>query len=294
MSDSDDVRRLPFADEGALLAALREVADQVGLNEDFFQANEQAYDFDEEQFAALITELRRANVGARLWAQPTGDRASQLQITFPGPSTPDIRIHIKGMAWTDLRPSLEVLGVECSDELMESEEEAAERAARFAEGGPVDSVFEFIKAIQAGSFEGDVWPRISQELRRVLAEAWLWANREVFGLDSAAYPEDLVAMVLSGPSAHAAWQAFATTQAGELRTWAEFDVTQYGASNVPRPVGSDCDLVLLINTRGQAVVYGQPALVRAIHVLMRKEGEDWRVAGFAAEVPDSGWATEGK
>jgi hypothetical protein len=164
-----------------------------------------------------------------------------------------------------------------------------ELAAHFGPDGPVAAAGTWLALVLAGNLR-EAWPKTDPNLRVVLAQAWLWANRE--HPEVTPYERDDAAASLAGLTFdHDLWLPFEETQLGEIRGWAgDFNLKDWGAASHPRLVPPDRELVMFIRTGGEVLTFEEPTFVEgALTMLMRHAPSGWLVAGFSDEAPEPGW-----
>jgi hypothetical protein len=168
-----------------------------------------------------------------------------------------------------------------------------ELAAHYGHGGPVEMANAYMYGILELGDYAAVWPLCDDNLRLVAAQSWLWANREHPVV--ARYDRDAAAAGLAndGP-AHPLWEAFAVTTLDEHReAWAGVNLTTIGAASRPRPIGTDLELLIFLDTGGEAIVVQEPTLIdNAILFIMRSTPTGWRVAAIGDRLYEPGWPPE--
>lgn len=165
-----------------------------------------------------------------------------------------------------------------------------ELQAFFAEGGPADTANRWLQTV---IIEGDLrsaWADTTTSLRRLLVDAWLKANREHPLLVERDLGADLESLSGDSPFSHDLWEPFVATQVREFReTWSDFAERpdDFGTASRPRPVPPDGELIMLLNTHGEALQFSTTTLVSdALCVLLRHEGESWKVDALGADAYD--------
>jgi hypothetical protein len=139
-----------------------------------------------------------------------------------------------------------------------------------------------------------VWPLTDPQLRLALAQDWVWSNRSRREISK--WDRELLASVLSSenPTTTQLWDSFSLAVLNLIRKqWRGFDPDTWGNSSKGRRVGG-FELVLFVDTHGEAVLVDRATPVRAISVFLRsvvhEMGETaWRVASLGPSVPVPGW-----
>ncbi len=157
---------------------------------------------------------------------------------------------------------------------------------RAAPGGPMDTLFAWLDAAWTHKSIRAAWPLTDDELRSVMAEAWIRANKEhpdVMKYDAEELREGLAAPYPS----HSLFDAFETSTLEEFRdSWGDdFDVSKYGVSSAYRPVPPDYELFFLTPTDGEVWVVERPTLVMTRPFLLRLGPDGWRVASLGPTPP---------
>lgn len=168
------------------------------------------------------------------------------------------------------------------------DEDAVFAPAHFAPGGPVDTVQSFMAAaIGQRSYER-CWELMDDNLRLCRAQAWLWNNRSHPQIGSDL--DELAAELVSGPGSDL-WEAFAEVELDQLvEHWAESYARDLGAASHPRPIGVDLELVLLLPTDGEVLMFDEATLVDdVLPFVVRRVGGSWAVAAYGDFVPVPGW-----
>jgi len=173
-----------------------------------------------------------------------------------------------------------------------------ELAMHYGPAGPVMATTAFLWAISERDATG-AWPLLDGNLRLVLIQAWLWANREWSELQGRGL-EDVAAELIQGPTPDSTlWNAFWSTTAQEFADGYRdplelFAVDRLGAASRPRLRGIDLELIIWvpIPSVDQPLHFDTgPVLIEgALPLLVRHTGDGWRIAGFGDEPPyEPGW-----
>lgn len=171
--------------------------------------------------------------------------------------------------------------------------EEARVADHYGPNGPVEAVYSFLRSVDDSSF-ADVWSWHDRDLRLVRAQAWLWNNREAIELAG----QDLAARAQSWVDNEAIddlWPSFASIELQSLRSsWSKWLAClrngSLGAGSASRLVGPDLEVVLLMPTEGEPLVFNEPTLVdSAITFVVRRTDDGWRIAAYGDRLPESGW-----
>lgn len=159
----------------------------------------------------------------------------------------------------------------------------------FREGGPVDVATRFVTAVKKGRMDR-AWEMLSPTLRKVLVQAWLWANRE--HPEVAPHDREVTTPALSMiKSKHPLRRAFMATQLGELQqAFFGIDIKSWGAAANPRPIGLDYELVLLSPTDGSVIEFNKrTGPLRTVPFLMKQMMGEWKIENFRPAYPLPGW-----
>jgi tetratricopeptide (TPR) repeat protein len=160
--------------------------------------------------------------------------------------------------------------------------------AHFAPDGPVAAAQNCLALVQRGRMK-QLWEELESNLRLVLAQAWIFANRDhprLAGLD-----RDELATELAKPRPrHRLTRDFFATQLDEFRhAYRAYDEETWGAAERPRRFGLDYELVILMETGGDGIDW-QPDMSRpSFPFLLRRVLGRWRIANFKPEFPTPGW-----
>ena len=166
-------------------------------------------------------------------------------------------------------------------------------ADHYGPNGPVEAVYAFLRSVDESSFV-EVWSWHDRDLRLVRAQAWLWNNREASELAS----QDLAALAQSWVDNEAIddlWPSFASIELHSLRsswsTWLDcLRSGSLGAGSASRLVGPDLEVVLLMPTEGEPLVFNEPTPVHsAITFVVRRTDDGWRIAAYGDRLPEPGW-----
>lgn len=175
-----------------------------------------------------------------------------------------------------MSPAAYARGVE--DDYYEQTPEEIE--AHMGPAGPVEPAWTFMRAIFRDADLAAAWQVAAESLRREMVEAWLRANAThpfVLSFD----PAQATSALVAGDLHHSLWEPFADTQLRAFREgWAHFDLDRYGVGSRPRPVGVDEELVVFLDSRGEAIRLKERTPLPGVGLLMRHEPDGWRVAGF--------------
>jgi TIR domain len=160
--------------------------------------------------------------------------------------------------------------------------------AHFAPGGPVAAAQNCLTLVRKGRMR-QLWEELEPNLRLVLAQAWIFANRDhprLAGLDR----DELAAELAKPRPRHRLTRDFFATQLDEFRhAYQGYDEETWGAAERPRRFGIDYELVILMETGGDGIDW-QPDMSRpAFPFLLRRVLGRWRIANFRPELPIPGW-----
>jgi tetratricopeptide (TPR) repeat protein len=160
--------------------------------------------------------------------------------------------------------------------------------AHFRDGGPVDTANKFVKTVKKRKINR-AWELLTPTLRLVLAQAWIWANKD--HPDVTPYDRNELANSLSAvKSNHPLTRGFMATQLGEFQSAFEAIDETWGAASNPRPIGIDYELVLLSPTGGDVIIFDErTGPLRTAPFLMKQLMGQWRVDAFGPAYPIPGW-----
>ncbi|MFJ4486809.1 SEFIR domain-containing protein [Streptomyces longwoodensis] len=160
--------------------------------------------------------------------------------------------------------------------------------AHFRDGGPVDTANKFVKAVKKRKINR-AWELLTPTLRLVLAQAWIWANKD--HPDVTPYDRNELANSLSAvKSNHPLTRGFMAMQLGEFQSAFEAIDETWGAASNPRPIGIDYELVLLSPTGGDVIIFDErTGPLRTAPFLMKQLMGQWRVDAFGPAYPIPGW-----
>lgn len=171
-------------------------------------------------------------------------------------------------------------------------EEASRLAYHYGPGGPVETVYEWLRSVGEGDFAA-VWHGMDDNYRLCVAQAWLWSNRThpyVVGLDLNQEADRLVA----GRSESDLWEHFAQTEMREVQQMCDrlprlLDSGTLGAGSSSRVVGPDLEIVILMETDEVLAFDGATLVDTAFPFTVRMTDNGWKVAAFGDFVPEPGW-----
>ena len=167
----------------------------------------------------------------------------------------------------------------------------AEIAAQLADDGPVMTAFRWLEMVIHEDDFRAIWRGLDADFRLVIAQAWLWANRDhpdVVGYDL----EGAGHVLASIDEQHDLRDAFASAQLGEFRAaWTFVDTTMLGGASRPRIVAPDYEAVILAPTEGVPIYADTPTeIADALRFLMHCSHGRWLVAGFQTDdIPNPTW-----
>lgn len=156
--------------------------------------------------------------------------------------------------------------------------------------GPLETAWGWLSAILEQNDLGAAWPATDPNLRLVLVQGWIWANRSAPPVSG--FNRDELARALAGSSCdHPLWSRFAARQLGRLQSWwGNPDLDTWGASTRSRLMPSDYELVLFAPLGDDVeLVREPPARGDARLVLLHGVDGRWLVAGFSKRPPSPGW-----
>jgi hypothetical protein len=161
--------------------------------------------------------------------------------------------------------------------------------AHFGPGGPVAAIRHFLRLIHEAQDFPAAWRMMDDNLRLCRAQAWLWDNRNspdvaVFDLANAA---DAIAKI---DSRHPLWGEFPATELRQLLGVPDMTIANLGAASRPRPIDVDLELVIVMRTGGEPLMFDSETLLTdALPYLMRSTDAGWVVAAYGDRLPEPGW-----
>jgi tetratricopeptide (TPR) repeat protein len=160
--------------------------------------------------------------------------------------------------------------------------------AHYGSEGPVHAAQKWLQLIRQGEIR-TAWERIDRDTRLALVQAWIIANEShpnLVGLDR----DDLAARLSQAKPTYFLSRAFLATQLDEFqRAYQAYDQETWGAAEKPRRYGLDLELVILMMTGGDALIWQPGTEVPAIQLLMRRQINTWYVVNFSPELVVPGW-----
>jgi hypothetical protein len=169
------------------------------------------------------------------------------------------------------------------DAYFQSQEELE---AHYGPGGPVVVAQEWLRLVVCEQDLLSAWELTDPNFRLVMTQAWTWANKDhpfLDGLDAETVAKELAEQ----GGAHPLWGYFEQTQLAEIDEGWDYEPETWGAASRPRPTAPDHELVIFMDTGGEAVVIPEPTLVEAIGVVLRSTPTGWLVVGTGT-APDEG------
>jgi hypothetical protein len=166
-------------------------------------------------------------------------------------------------------------------------EDALEAALHFSEGGPVAAAQEWLERANAGDF-GGLWGMTDPNLRLVIAQDWIWANRTHPDFESRDIDELARGLAFDVPSGDLA-ESFTEIQLGKFQDIG-YVADDWGVASRPRLIAPDYELVLFIDTEGEVLVINKPTFLETdLSLLMHSVEGRWLVGGFTDQIPRPGW-----
>ncbi|MGP5397406.1 tetratricopeptide repeat protein [Arthrobacter rhombi] len=160
--------------------------------------------------------------------------------------------------------------------------------SHYGEDGPVHAASEYLQLIQSGKMV-EVWKRTEPTLRLVLAQAWIWSNKNHAALQPFDRDE-LAASLAQLNSEHPLREDFFATQLHELEEYAQsYNEEDWGAAERPRRFGLDYELVIFMRTDGEVYIFREGMSPPARFALMRRVGPTWMTSGFSPDYSFPGW-----
>jgi hypothetical protein len=126
-------------------------------------------------------------------------------------------------------------------------------------------------------------------LQRCRAQAWLWNNRT--HPDVAGYLDELLDEFMADSPDDPLWDEFAKIELDQLiGSWQRLWDRELGAASHPRPISPDLELVILVPTDGNRLVFEGDTLVPdALPFTVRTTSDGLRIAAYGDFVPEPGW-----
>lgn len=148
--------------------------------------------------------------------------------------------------------------------------------AHLADDGPVHAAYVWLASFLRGEDFYATWAGVDPDLRLVLAQAWLVANREHPDLARHDLEQARDALALERPT-HDLTVPFGLTQLAELRAaWPWIDLDNLGVGVEPRIVAPGYEAISLTILTGDSETSSAPEL----RLLMHHAGGRWLVAGL--------------
>jgi hypothetical protein len=102
--------------------------------------------------------------------------------------------------------------------------------------------------------------------------------------------DDAAAEMAELDSQHPLWGAFAEIELRQLLAVPGMTIANLGAASRPRPIDVDLELVILVRTGGQPLMFETEILLTdALPYLMRSTEAGWVVAAYGDRLPEPGW-----
>jgi len=160
-----------------------------------------------------------------------------------------------------------------------------EQIAHMADGGPAQTVAQWLASVVDRADLGSVWMITDESLRRALVQTWV-LNESVAG------PEDRDDLTdeLVRSTGHPAWRAFEDHRVGRWReiTFADFVAQGWGVVSVPELLAWDLEYVRVAAGAEERSFEAGESFVAQTFVVRLVDGE-WRIAGIGRALPVPGW-----
>ncbi len=147
-------------------------------------------------------------------------------------------------------------------------------------------------SVRSGDFE-HVWSLSEHNWRLCRAQAWIWNNRTLLGLDDLRAAQQMALALSEVDSLHPLWPEFARSERNQFLEWfAGAPTEEWGVASRRRPVGPGYELLIFMprGNRPQGYLFTQPTVIPGWAVLTHLTTDGWRVAAFGAEAaPQPGW-----
>lgn len=175
-----------------------------------------------------------------------------------------------------------------SDEPEQTEEELR---AHFGPGGPVDVVFKWMAAALDHRDYVRCWSLSDHNFRLCRAQAWIYNNQDWTEISKRDRDELAARLATTPPIEDLIWKGFAETEIDQLHdVWKDYKPTsRVGAASRPRLIAPDLELVIIVPTDGEALLFEQPTLVRSLTFIVHHTDDGWKVASVLDQLPESGW-----
>lgn len=158
----------------------------------------------------------------------------------------------------------------------------------YGETSAVAKVYEILNLVQLGHMP-DIWIRIDSELRLALTQAWILSNES--HPEVATYDRDELAASLSSLAPqHPLSPHFFRSQLSEFQqTYQNVDLASWGAAEKPRRFRLEYELVILMPTDGEVLIWEPNMTLPACGFVMRRRLHEWCLAGFETGILRPGW-----
>lgn len=170
---------------------------------------------------------------------------------------------------------------------MHDRQTPAELEAHYGPDGPVQAAEAWIIAVFHQRDFRASWPLTDPVFRLVLAQDWLWVNREhpaVRGADL----EDAAASLSELGDGHPLWGLFAESMLADF-AGRGFDLESWKFLSGSRPVSLDYELLFFTDTGGESGWITGPTELTVDALLMHHVAGAWRFCGFSGIVPEPSW-----
>ena len=191
-----------------------------------------------------------------------------------------------------------------SDESFQTPEEMD---AHYGPAGPVAAALVWMNAILTAGDYADAWAHMTDELRLVRSQAWLWNNRKFFGREAETLDQQATTLA-AVPSSHPYWKEFAEIELRSFQSaWPPGDYAHVGVASRPRPLAPGLELVLFLRMEaaealGNATTVSDgvvqiaggedegTAVEAFAQIVVEHDGTRWRVASHNGPgLPTPGW-----
>lgn len=157
-----------------------------------------------------------------------------------------------------------------------------EMLAHYGEGGPVRAAQLWIETIRDEGELEIAWPDTDPTLRLCIAQSWLYQTDAPTGTR-----QEVADALAQETPRHPLWAQFRSHVIGEVTM--VFPWEKLAALSRPRPLTSDCELVVFTDGGGGVMIIDHPTPIVASTVVMRHSGGRWLVASLADRLPVPGW-----
>lgn len=163
-------------------------------------------------------------------------------------------------------------------------------AQHLAPDGPVAFTYWWLHSVIVQRDYLAAWQRCTFEFRLARAQAWIY-NNATWPDIAERQRDELAAELVAAETLDLMWAAFARTELDQMHeAWSSYAAGGWGAATRPRPIDLDHEVVLLLDTAGEEVVFEQETLLTDAKVFtVRSTLGGWQMAAFGDRLPVPGW-----